>query len=833
MVCIYDAGNVATPKSVQMLKKITWPLGLLFLLFFNGLHAQFSLSGTVVGASGEGLADANVFLLRQADTSLVKTALTEADGKFEFTDIADNKVFVAIKEVELLPYTGTTVEFNDAQTKVDLGLIQLQAGKETQLETVQIVSKLPLVERKIDRTVVNVDAMLTAAGGTAMDALEKSPGVSVDQNGGIRLKGKNGVVVFIDDKPTYMSGADLENYLRSLPASTIKQIELMTNPPAKYDAAGNAGVINIKTKKNNIEGFNGSVTASYGRGRYAKSNNSLILNYRRNKFNLFTSLSGGQRNIFQDLYIDRTYLQADQSPQSYFGQRSYIKREMPSLSAKVGIDYYLSEKTTIGLVTNGSWLPSHNGTENVASVLDAQQLLTSTVLADNSTESTFKNGGINLNFRHQFDSTGKSLTMDADYVAYSSDENHLFQNFVYNPADSLIYQDRLDGTLPSDIRILAFKADYSHPLRNGLNIGGGIKGSLTTTDNAVEYIRTVDGSSEVDYNISNHFLYDEKIFAAYVNASKEWKRFGFQAGLRAESTRSLGNQLGNIVQPATEFNRKYDNLFPTAYMSYKLDSAGNHQLVLDYGKRIDRPFFQDLNPFLSPLDKFTFYSGNPYLKPAFAQTVSLSHSFKGVLNTTLSYGRSSGEINETLEIVNGIYYSRPGNIGRSEVMNLAIDAQIPFAKWLTTSAYVEMGRTHYVSKLYTQKLDASGNYIFLRAMNMFQFGKGWSGELSGEYMSHFVSAQVATGPVGYTSLGLKKNILHDKGSVKLSLSDVFYTREFTGVINNLDQTTATYHSTVDSRVLALTCNYRFGKSLGEQRKHNGGSADSEKNRVKG
>ncbi|HEX2900150.1 MAG TPA: TonB-dependent receptor [Bacteroidia bacterium] len=816
-----------------MKKTFVWALVAFSSLAFNMLHAQYSLSGTVNGSDNVGLEDANVYLLRVADTSLVKTALTETDGSFEFTGLQAGNVFVVVKQIDHLSHSSEAVELGPDQPAIVLPPIQLQGGKETQLETVQIVGKIPLVERKIDRTIVNVDAMITAAGGTAMDALEKSPGVSVDQNGGIRLKGKSGVIVFIDDKPTYMSGTDLENYLRSLPASTIKQIELMTNPPAKYDAAGNAGVINIKTKKNNIQGINGGVTLNYGQGRYSKTNNSLNLNYRRNKLNLFTTLSGGQRNIFQDLYIDRIYLNADQSPQSYFGQRSYIKRSMSNGNARIGVDYYASEKTTIGLVVNGAWLPSQNSTDNIASVLDEDQVLASTVLAANLAKTNFRNGGLNLNFRHQFDSTGKSLTVDGDYVGYASDEEHVFQNYVYTPSGTLTYQDRLDGTLPSDIRIIAFKADYSHPLRSGLTFGGGIKGSLTTTDNAVEYVRTVDGVSEVDYSISNHFLYDEKIFAAYVNASKEWDRFGFQAGLRAESTRSLGNQLGNALQPATEFNRQYDNLFPTAYLSYKLDSAANHQLVLDYGKRIDRPFFQDLNPFLSPLDKFTFYSGNPYLKPSFVHAVSLTHAFKGILNTTVSYSRSSGEINETLEIVNGIYYSRPGNIGRTEVMNIAVDANINFAKWLTTNAYVEAGRTHYVSKLYTQKLDAAGNYIFLRAMNMFQFGKGWSGELSGEFMSRFVSAQVTTGGVGFTSIGLRKNILHDKGSLKLSLSDVFYTREFKGVINNLSQTTATYHSTVDSRVLACTFSYRFGKSLGEQRKHNGGSADSEKNRVKG
>ncbi len=786
-----------------------------------------------MGAGSEALADANVYLLRAADSSVVKVALTEADGKFEFDNLKPNNLLLAVQHIDHLPFTSAVIVVDAAHDRIELPMIQLQPSKDTKLETVRIIAKLPVVEHKIDRTVVNVDALISAAGGTAMDALEKSPGVSVDQNGGIKMRGKSGVIVFIDDKPTYLAGADLENFLRSMPASSIKQIELMTNPPARYDAAGNAGIINIKTKKNNIQGVNGGITLNYGQGRYAKSNNSFNLNYRRNKFNLYTNASGTLRDAYQDLYIDRIYLNEDRSAKSFFGQRSYIAQKQRSVSAKVGMDYYLSEKTTLGLVLNGAWMPSKVQTDNTAQVGDAVANLTSIVVADNAQSLNFRNAGLNLNLRHQFDSTGKSLTIDADHIRYRSDDKALFQNFVRTPTGVLTYQDRLDGTIPSAINIYAFKADYSHPLKSGLTLDGGTKVVFTKTDNSVEYIRTVAGVSAIDYNITNHFLYDESILAAYANASKQWKRLGMQAGLRAESTRSNGNQLGNVLQPATEFKRKYDNLFPTLYLSYKLDTAGNHQLNFSYGKRIDRPYFQDLNPFLSPLDKFTFYSGNPYLKPAFAHTISLAHSFKSIFTTTVSYNKSRGEINETLEIKNGIYYSRPGNIGSAEIYNIAVDATIPFAKWLSTNAYAEAGRTHYVSKLYDTKLDAAGNYVFLRAMNMFQFKKGWSAEVTGEYISDFVSAQVKTGDFGFFTLGGKKNILKDKGSLKVSLSDVLYSRQFRGVINNLYQTTATYHSTVDSRVVSFTFNYRFGTSLGEQRRHNGGSADSEKGRVKG
>ncbi|MFN8395543.1 MAG: outer membrane beta-barrel protein [Bacteroidia bacterium] len=799
---------------------------LLCLSAFQAAFAQSTLTGTVQGVGADPVPDATVYLLDAADSSLLRSALTDAQGNFELTNAPADTVLLAIRHVEFKAYMGTAIVIKPGEAAKQIPAIQMQPLGDTKLQTVDIVAKLPLVEQKIDRTVVNVDAMISAAGGTAMDALERSPGVKVDQNGNISLKGKTGVVVFIDDKPTYLSGDDLANYLRSLPASTLKSIEIMTNPPAKYDAAGNAGILNIKTKKNNVEGFNGAFSVNYGQGRLPKSNNSLSLNYRHNKLNISSNFGGGYRTGFQDLFISRAYYQGFGMPSSYFRQRSYIEKRIPMGNGKVSVDYYASEKTTIGVVlTSGASLRNEH-TDNVARVLDGDEVPLSRVTADNTIEALWRNAGANLNLRHTFDSLGRTLTVDADIIRYANDEQHLFKNTVMHPMGDTTYTDQLNGTLPSDIRIVAFKSDYEHPFRNGLKISSGIKASFTHTDNAVEYIRTVGAVSEVDNTISNHFIYDERILAAYVNASREWKRFGAQIGLRGESTRSFGNQLGNEWQPASTFNRKYDNLFPTAFLSYKLDSAANHQLNFSYGKRIDRPFFQDLNPFLSPLDKFTFYSGNPYLKPSFAQNLSLTYTYKGMASVSLNYGQSRGEINETLEIINRIYYSRPGNIGSSEIINISANAQIPVTKWWTANLYAESGRTHYVSKLYNQKLDASGIYGFGQFTNLFQFGKGWSGEFSGEYMSQFVSAQVTTQGVGFLTLGAKKLVLKDKGAIKLSISDVLYTRHFRGIINNLQNTIASYHSPIDSRVIAATFSYRFGKNLGEQRRHEGGSADS-------
>jgi hypothetical protein len=801
------------------------------LCFSSFLHAQSTLSGEARGEGGVALEDATAYLLRAADSSVLRLAVTEADGRFAFEGLGADTAFVVIRHAGHLPLYGPVLVLEGGTGTRALPPMQLEAGQERELATVAIVERLPIVEQRIDRTVVNVDALISVAGGSAMDALERSPGVSVDQNGLIKLKGR-GVLVLIDDKPTYMSGTELENYLRGLPASSLKQIELMTNPPARYDAAGGGGIIVLRTKKNNIKGINGSLSLGYRQGRFAKTGNSFNLNYRRNRFNLFSALAYSENTGFQDLYIDRNYLELDGSPASYFRQRSYITWRSQIPSARVGMDYYLSDKTTLGLVVNGFVDKNARSTDNVSRVADAADVLTQAVYADNSVDRLLQNGGINLNFRHDFDSTGRSLTIDADHVVYDNTGKQVFLNSVLTPSGTQVYADLLNGNLPSRIGIYAAKADYQQMLPKGVLMALGAKAAYTGTDNAAFYDRTLDGVTAPDYTISNQFIYKEQIGAAYLNLSKDWKRLSLQAGLRAEATRSNGNQLGNPIQPASTFQRRYDNLFSTLYLNYKLDSLGNQQLNFSYGKRIDRPFFQDLNPFLSPLDKFTFYSGNPYLKPAFARAMTLTYSYGSNFSATLNYNLSRGEINETLEIVQGIYYSRPGNIGSSEILNLGMNGNLPIGKWYTLNAYVELGANHYVSKLYNQKLDAAGTYYFAQGTNQFQFGKGWSAELTGEMMSRYVQAQVSTIRVGFLTAGLKKNILKDKGSVKLSLGDMLYSRRFGGTINNLTQTYATYRSTIDSRILGFAFSYRFGKSLGEQRRHTGNSLESEDGRVK-
>jgi hypothetical protein len=814
------------------MKTKTYLLTGLICLLINLLNAQ---NGVVKGkiTNSENL-PANavlVTLLLAKDNSIAKTQITETDGNFEFTNLIDENYLIVIENEKYKPFQSPPITISKDQQLVVLPTIVLQKNEANALSEVVVQKKKAFVENKIDKTVLNVDALISAAGGDAMDVLEKAPGIIVDENGTITFKGKSGVAVFIDDKPTYLSGTDLEAYLKSLPASTLNQIELMTNPPAKYDAAGGAGIINIITKKTKIKGFNGSVTSRASLGKRAQTRQGINMNYLNDKIKVFGSVGYNYQNAINDLYIFRRFKNEDMTTKSLFDQTSIMGRTGNNVDGRIGMDYYISEKSTIGVGVNGTFREGRNRSNVNSTLSNASSVIDSTIVAKNREKNKFTNGGLNLNYRYDIDSIGTKFTMDFDYLRYSTKAKQTFDNTVYQPDNSISSESLLLGDLPSRIDIYSFKTDYSHPLKNGGIIEGGYKVSFSKTDNVADYRDVVNGQEVQNTNMSNHFRYDEVINAGYINFNTSWKRFSFQTGLRLENTYSKGNQLAN-VDPASKFKRSYTNLFPTVYVQYKLDSIGNNQLVVSYGKRINRPYFQDLNPFVSPLDRFTYYAGNPYLNPSFAYNYELSYRYKGYFTATVAHGYSKDDIAETIEINEGIYYSRPGNIGKSKNYSLMLTADIPFAKWWRANFYNEITHSKFNSLLYGEPLDSSGTWWYFSANNTFTFSDKWSAELGGTYQTDIVSTQFILGARGAVNAGVRWKIMQGKGSLRFSVNDMFYGRINTGIINNLKLTDANWVNKPDSRFAALTFTYSFGKAFKSKQQHEASGADSEKNRVK-
>lgn len=784
-----------------------------------------TISGHITDTGKKMLDGATIYLKGDKDSVLIRTALTDADGKFLFNALKPGSYRLAVTMIGYMNYTSAPMRLDSSITTE---IVMQQVGKE--LSQVNIIAQKSFVEQKIDRTVVNVDALLSNAGSTALDVLEKSPGVLVDQNGAISLKGKQGVKIYIDDKPTYLSGPDLENYLRSLTAAAIDQVELMSNPPAKYDAAGNGGVINIRLKRNKAKGFNGSINLGFVHGYYGKTNNSMNFTYRDNRINLFGNFSYNTGNGFSDLDINRHFLNSDGSLASDFLQHSFIRRKSQNYNSKIGMDYYASDKTTFGIGINGLVNPGDVNTINKSRFLNASGILDSTIEAVNQEHRNFKNGGVNLNYRHQYDKKGRELTADFDYLRYQTRNNQSFDNTGHLPDGSVSTHDLLTGNLPGNIDIYSAKTDYVHPLKNGLTLSGGAKTSYTKTNNIADYFDTQSGITLPDYGKTNHFIYKEQISAGYINASKDWKRFSVQLGLRYEHTSSNGHQLGNVQKPDSLFKRSYDGLFPTAYVQYKLDSAGSQTINVNYGRRVDRPYYDDLNPFLSPLDKFTYYTGNPFLKPSYTQEIEVSHTWKNI-TTTLNYSDTRDDVNETIEIVDGIYYSRPANLGKIINKGISVDASFDPAKWLNFHLYARATNIHTNSGFYTGTLNTQGTYYYIRPIIQFKLPQRWTAQLDGSYQSKITNAQFIASAKGRVNASVSKK-LSSATTLTLVVNDIFHTYTNAGEINNLANTRANYKNVGDTRFAVLSLSYRFGKVISDLRKHDANGAESEQNRVK-
>jgi len=793
-------------------------------------QSKTSISGVVQDKSKKPVAAATINLVKATDSVLVKVAVTADNGSFVFDNLKMGDYRITITAIGFAAYSSETIHITAESDVKNLPLIELSAADAGQLNAVTVTARKPFVERKIDRTVVNVDALISNAGTSALDVLDKSPGIVVDQDGNVTMNGKSGVVIFIDDKPTYLSGADLASYLRSLPSGTLESIEIMTNPPAKYDAAGNAGVINIKTKKLKQKGFNGNIAPGYMQGAYPKSFNSLNLNFRNNAFNYYANIGYNYSENYNDLLIQRRYVNDDGSPHSLFSQNTWIKRQDRSGSLRLGVDYTMDKANSIGLMLNGTTRKGESAIDNKSYLYNGINELDSLITADNVDERTFSRGSAGLNFRHKYKQTGRELGIDLDYIYNESNADQLYRNASYLADNTVKGRDNLTGKLPSYINIYSFKADYSHPLANGFKTEAGVKGSLIETNNIAIYDITVGNTTSPDYDKTNHFTYRENINAAYVNVSKEWSRISLQVGLRGENTIMRGHQLGNVMKPDSAFKRDYVNLFPTFYLSYKLDSAAKHQLVFSYGKRIQRPNFSNLNPFISPLDKFTFYVGNPFLQPTIAHEIEVSHIYNNKITTKLGYEYYDGDINETIELQGHQYYSRPANVGKSQYLSLSVNASIEPAPWVTINWFGLAQHVSFKADLYNNKLDTSGINFITNFNSQFRLGKGWTAELLGLFRSDFITTQFVLGDFWTLSGAIQKKVLKGKGSVKLSIQDIFFTRLNYGQINNLQNAKGNYRNQGDTRVVGINFTWNFGKTF-ETRSRSNGSAESETQRI--
>ena len=821
--------------------------GLLMAMLFSAVttFAQQTgkISGSIMNADNTPLKAATVQLLKEPGNTVSKITVTDKAGLFSFENQAEGKYKVQITAVGYETKT-LSVEITAANNTITLPAAQL-AVQSKSLGAVTVTTTKPLIEQKIDRMVVNVDASPSNAGATALEVLEKSPGVTVDNDGNISLKGKQGVIVMMDGKPTYLSAADLANVLRNLPASALDRIEIMTNPSSKYDAAGNSGIIDIKTKKSKIKGSNGNIAVGNTSSLFKtngkeeilwKPNISVNYNYKKNKINFFTNAVYNNRESRNTLDIVSRYYREGHRIDSTDLVTSYFRGRNNNYTLKAGLDYAPDSKNTYGVVLNGFMFRGHPSNTTYTTYETLAGVPFSRLNSTTATKLSFYNTSANFNYRHVYDSTGKELTLDLDYSDYHNNtDQKLATGFFdgnYNPTADSMY---LRGNLPSEISIYSLKSDFVKPFRSGLRIEAGIKSSYVKSDNLVNYERLSIGKWVPDGR-NNHFIYTENINAAYVNASKKMGKWDMQAGLRAENTNTKGVQ---VIDNST-VKRNYVSLFPSLFLSRSVDAKNT--LTFSFSRRLQRPNYQDLNPFTFFLDSLSYRQGNPYLTPQFSYNYELSHNYKGKLITTLNYTNTTDVISNIINRKRGandeiIGFLTSDNIASLTNAGIAVTAPLKLKKWWSVNLYTNVYRNHYkgtyisteTGKSVETPLDLAFTSFTSNISNNFTLGKGWSAELSAWYRYKTIEQLSLSYPMAQMNIGLaKNNLLDGRGSLRFNARDPFNWQHYKGLTKYGGTVDIDINNRWDNRQYGVSFTYRFGTQQNQQRKRSSATEDEQR-----
>jgi len=781
----------------------------LFSIFIFCFCASFAqkVTGIIKDNVGVPINGASVTLKKSSDSSITKIAVADSTGRYVFINTEQGNYFLYIT------YTGYSSVYSDTfavDGVNDITLPERVLQKNLKgLKEVVVIAHKPLIEIKADRIVLNVEGTINENSQSALELLKKSPGVTIDQNSGINLNGKNGVQIYIDDKPSPLTDKDLADYLSTIQASGINAIEIISNPSAKYDAAGNAGVINIRLKKNKLYGTNGSVTAGYSIGEYSKYNAGFSINYRNKKINRYSSYN----------YNNGTYLanstQYRQIPDTSFNQSTRNKSQNRIHNFKAGIDYNIDSRRTLGVMVNGALFDNtlySNGSNYISSLSSSKP--NKILFADNTT--TGKRHNINNNINYHFgDTLGRVLNMDANYGNYNINTNQYQPNHYFDSTGHVLLHANIYNILsPTSINIYNFKTDYEQNLGKG-TLGIGVKISyVTSTNNFRQY--NVDSSGvKADSVYTNDFNYHENTNAFYLNYQRAFKWIKIQTGLRIENTNVSGTSVGykhkdgSFTQADSSFALHYTDLFPSAAITLNKDPSKEWSLT--YSLRIDRPAYRDLNPFEFKIDDYTSRKGNTGLKPQYTNSVGLSLVYHQSLIITLNYSHVKDVFSILYDTTDkSKSFVTKKNLASQDIINFNTSYALQY-KWYNLFANITTYYSQFKSDFgpgRTANLDA---FVFDGNIDQsFSLGNGWTGQMTAYYTSpSIVQGSIKIREQWSMDVGFQKAIFKKSGMLSATVSDIFNTSRIRGMSSFSGQQIISYNKE-ESRVLRLNFTYRFG-----------------------
>jgi len=778
--------------------------------------------GSVNAADGTPLAFANVILKAEQDSSIVKVGFTDDGGQFAISHLPAGKYWLTISFVGLPEKNSPAFELRAGQL-LQLPTISLETRAE-ELEGVTVTATRPLVEIKPDKTVFNVEGSVNATGNSALELLRKAPGILVDNNENVTMLGRAGVQVYIDGKPAQLSGADLANYLKSMSSTEIESIELIANPSAKYDAAGNAGIINIKLKKDKSLGANGSINLGAASGRATAYNTSVNGNFRNKKINVFGNYSfyDGANPQNQDIYREQFGQVFDQT-----GQQDNFWQ---SHNFKAGLDYFINPKHTIGILAHTNFGESHFNNLSTTSISQAGSSSVDSLLIAES-YNDFQRQNFNYNLNYMFQGENSSLNADFDFGSFQTDGTSFQPNYYRNPTGEVTLQERtFRTTMPRAIAIYTAKVDYETNFLQG-KLGLGAKAALVRTDNTFDFYNVINGNTTLNAELSNQFEYTEQVNAAYANFSRQFEKISLSLGLRMEQTNSTGILNSLMPNSNNTVKRSYLNFFPSGGLTYTPNETHNWQL--NFSRRINRPSYQDLNPFEMKLDELTFEKGNPFLNPEYATNVKLTHTFKYRFNTSISYSHTTDQITRIVDTQDKqAAFITWRNLADQYNYSLSVSAPISITPWWST--YTNVTGYHVINKGdYGEEriIDLKATAMNFYTQHTFSLGE-WKAELSSWYNSPTIWEGTFRFRAQYSiDAGISKNFLNEQLNIKLSVSDIFRTTPFSGQ-SEFGPLFMRLNGDWDSRRVKINLTYRLGNNEVKSARRRQTGLEDESNRIK-
>ncbi len=786
-----------------------------------------SLSGTLKdGSNGDALSFANCVLYHAKDSSLVKVETTSDDGVFSFNGLSKGSYFLELSYVGFESMIMDNISLNTNEKK-DLGELNLNSSS-TELEQAVVTAQRALVEIKADRTVFNVQGTINSVGNNGLDLLRKAPGLVVDNNNNITVLGRSGVLIYVDGKRLPLSGDELTAYLQNLTAEQIDRIDIITSPGARYEAEGNAGIIDIRLKKSDDHGANGNLSNTASQGRYFRNNTTLSGNYKDRKLNAFGSVSSNLGSRYNHMKFN-----SYQNNINVYEVNNMIDED-ENWNTRLGADYNIKGDHYIGFLVNYG-MNNTDGIINNRSIINNQAfpdqvdsiLQVTNVVDTESTQQTY-----NLNYR--WDRKQSSLNIDLDYGTFDrsnlrSQPNLYYQADGKTPLSSIITEINTD----SKIDISTFKIDYEKDFLGG-RIGVGTKLSQVVTDNEFLFYNVDDGTPIRDNRRSNIFEYDEKVYAGYVEYKRPInEKLNFSGGLRMEITDAVGE-----LMPFEEDLREdpviqdYTNFFPSVGFSYQLNPV--NVFALNYGSRINRPDYNVLNPFENQLSEISFEKGNAFLVPEIVHNIELGYTYQYRFNFKLAYSQTSDQI--TRLIGPDDRDPRAGfitwdNLAKQTVYNFNISAPFTVKEWWSLYMNINSSYIHNEADYPDRgKIDISVFNYTIFQQQTFQLGKGYSAELSGYYHGPGVWGGVFEYDGNWgLNIGLQKRFLQNRLNAKISATDLFYENGWSGT-SNFNGLVSNGNGEWDSRRVSLSLSYSFGNSQLKIKKRKSG-LEEESNRV--